>query len=192
MYVFVGSFYFILLTCCDQALTGMLEESTDHSLARKATLLMGEILQIANKVLPLSVASKIQVQSTYDICFSPYADSFCQTLPKLFDLASDYKDGPNRITGTTALSSIDSFNRNRTRLQPGAQKDGRPRQDPLQSQVSLSAMCIIYTCRANSVEESVRRGQRQAEQSKLKLGMQIDDKSFQNLLLESQVNFVLL
>ena len=53
-------------------------------------------------------------------------------------------------------------------------------------------MCIIYTCRANSVEESVRRGQRQAEQSKLKLGMQIDDKSFQNLLLESQVNFVLL
>ena len=34
----------------------------------------------------------------------------------------------------------------------------------------------------------MRRGQRQAEQSKLKLGMQIDDKSFQNLLLESQVS----
>ncbi|KAF8517336.1 Rapamycin-insensitive companion of mTOR, N-term-domain-containing protein [Gautieria morchelliformis] len=132
------------------ALISMLEEpSTDPGLARKATLLMGEVLQIANKVLPLSVASKIQ------------------TLPKLFDLASDYTDGPNRITGTTALSSIDSFNRNRTRLQPGAQKDGRPR--------------------ANSVEEAVRRGQRQAEQSKLKLGVQIDDKGFQNLLLESQV-----
>jgi hypothetical protein len=42
----------------------MLEESsTDPSLARKATLLIGEILQIANKVLPLSVASKIQVNS---------------------------------------------------------------------------------------------------------------------------------
>lgn len=52
------------------------------------------------------------------------------------------------------------------------------------------SVCIIQTRRANSVEESVRRGQRQAEQSKLKLGMQIDDKSFQNLLLESQVSFV--
>ncbi|KAF8578071.1 hypothetical protein K439DRAFT_1395907 [Ramaria rubella] len=131
------------------ALTGMLEESTtDPSLARKATLLMGEVLQIANKVLPLSVASKIQ------------------TLPKLFDLAADYMDGPNRIIGTTALSSIDSFNRNRTRLQPEVQRDGRPR--------------------ANSVE-SVRRGQRQVEQTKIKMGMQIDDKSFQNLLIETQV-----
>ena len=42
--------------------------------------------------------------------------------------------------------------------------------------------------RANSVEDSVRRGQRQVEQTKIKLGMQIDDKHFQNLLIETQVH----
>jgi hypothetical protein len=52
------------------------------------------------------------------------------------------------------------------------------------------SVCVVHVRRANSVEESVRRGQRQAEQNKLKLGMQIDDKSFQNLLLESQVGLV--
>jgi len=45
-----------------QALTAMVEESTTGSnLSRKATLLMAEVLQIANRVLPLSVAAKIQV-----------------------------------------------------------------------------------------------------------------------------------
>jgi len=39
----------------------MLEESTTGSnLSRKATLLMAEVLQMANRVLPLSVAAKIQ------------------------------------------------------------------------------------------------------------------------------------
>lgn len=46
-----------------QALSGMCEESiTGTNLSRKATLLMAEILHIANKVLPLSVAAKIQVR----------------------------------------------------------------------------------------------------------------------------------
>ena len=40
----------------------MLEETTlGSSLTRKATLLVGEILEIANKVLPLSSAAKLQV-----------------------------------------------------------------------------------------------------------------------------------
>jgi rapamycin-insensitive companion of mTOR len=39
----------------------MLEETTTGSnLSRKATLLMAEVLQMANRVLPLSVAAKIQ------------------------------------------------------------------------------------------------------------------------------------
>ena len=41
--------------------------------------------------------------------------------------------------------------------------------------------------RANSVEEAVRRGQRQVEQTRLKMGLQMDDKTFQVLLLDSQV-----
>jgi rapamycin-insensitive companion of mTOR len=41
--------------------------------------------------------------------------------------------------------------------------------------------------RANSVEDAVRRGQRHVEQVKLKMSMQMDDKTFQASLLETQV-----
>lgn len=41
--------------------------------------------------------------------------------------------------------------------------------------------------RANSAEDAVRRGQRQVEQVKIKMGMQMDDKTFQSALLETQV-----
>ncbi|KAJ7644182.1 Rapamycin-insensitive companion of mTOR, N-term-domain-containing protein [Roridomyces roridus] len=132
------------------ALTGMLEESTSGSnLSRKATLLMAEVLQMANRVLPLSVASQIQ------------------TIPRIFSMASNYTDGEHRIVGTTAMSAIDSFNRNHTRLEPNTLKGSRPR--------------------ANSAEDAIRRGQRQVEQVKLKMSMQMDDKTFQASLLETQV-----
>jgi large subunit ribosomal protein L17e len=45
--------------------------------------------------------------------------------------------------------------------------------------------------RANSVEDAVRRGQRQVEQVKLKMSMLMDDKTFQSSLLETQVSFSL-
>ncbi|KAG6812566.1 hypothetical protein H0H92_002218 [Tricholoma furcatifolium] len=132
------------------ALSGMLEESVNGSnLTRKATLLLAEVLQMANRVLPLSVAAKIQ------------------TMPEIFDKATHYADGEDRIIGTTAMSAIDSFNRNRARLQPSTMKTNRPR--------------------ANSVEDAVRRGQRQVEQVKLKMNMQMDDKTFQSSLLETHV-----
>jgi rapamycin-insensitive companion of mTOR len=52
-----------------QALTSMFQETTTGSnLSRKGTLLMAEVLQLANKVLPLSMAAKIQV-STDDMRF---------------------------------------------------------------------------------------------------------------------------
>lgn len=134
---------------CD-ALTSMLEETTTGSnLSRKATLLMAEVLQMANRVLPLSIAAKIQA------------------IPRVFCMATNYNDGEHRIVGTSALSAIDSFNRNRARLQPYQIKNNRQR--------------------ANSVEDAVRRGQRQVEQVKLKMSMQMDDKTFQSSLLETQV-----
>ncbi|KAH0832008.1 Rapamycin-insensitive companion of mTOR, N-term-domain-containing protein [Lanmaoa asiatica] len=135
------------------ALTCMLEESTiGSSLTRKATLLMGEIMQMANRVLPLAIAANIQA------------------IPRIFNLASDYNRGEHRIIGTSAISAIDSFNRNRARLQPNV-KGTRPR--------------------ANSSEDAVRRGQRQVEHSKIKISMQMDDKTFQSCLLETQVNGVM-
>ncbi|KAG6916446.1 hypothetical protein DXG01_006774 [Tephrocybe rancida] len=133
-----------------EALSGMLEESiTGSNLTRKATLLLAEVLQMANRVLPLSMAAKIQA------------------IPEVFEKATHYSDGEHRIVGTTAMSAIDSFNRNRARLQPTTVKTIRPR--------------------ANSVEDAVRRGQRQVEQVKLKMSMQMDDKTFQACLLETQV-----
>ncbi len=49
-----------------QALTSMFQETTTGSnLSRKGTLLMAEVLQLANKVLPLSMAAKIQVSAHY-------------------------------------------------------------------------------------------------------------------------------
>lgn len=132
------------------ALTSMFEETTvGNNLTRKATLLMAEVLQLANKVLPLSVAAKVQL------------------VPRVFSLASDYDHGEHRIVGTSALSSIDSLNRNRLRLQPTAVTNNRPR--------------------ANSVEDALRRGQRHVEQVKIKMGLQMDDKTFQAALLETQV-----
>lgn len=46
---------------------------------------------------------------------------------------------------------------------------------------------LDFDPRANSVEDAVRRGQRQVEQVKLKMSMQMDDKTFQACLLETQV-----
>ncbi|KAG5353197.1 hypothetical protein C0989_009378 [Termitomyces sp. Mn162] len=133
-----------------EALSNMLEESINGTnLTRKATLLLAEVLQMANRVLPLSVAAKIQA------------------IPEVFDKATHYSDGEHRIIGTTAMSAIDSLNRNRARLQPSTVRTNRPR--------------------ANSVEDAVRRGQRHVEQVKLKMNMQMDDKTFQSCLLETQV-----
>ncbi|KAF8798977.1 hypothetical protein BYT27DRAFT_7236610 [Phlegmacium glaucopus] len=134
-----------------QALTSMLEESTTGTnLSRKATLLMAEVLALANRVLPLPLAAKIQA------------------IPEVFLMATDYLDGENRIIGTSTISAIDSFNRNRARLEPVGPTKG-------------------FRSRANSAEDAVRRGQRQVEQVKLKISMQMDDKTFQAALLETQV-----
>ena len=49
-------------------------------------------------------------------------------VPRVFALAADYDDGEHRIVGTSALSAIDSFNRNRSKLEPATNvKDSRPR-----------------------------------------------------------------
>ncbi|KIM25763.1 hypothetical protein M408DRAFT_203761 [Serendipita vermifera MAFF 305830] len=133
------------------ALVCMAEElpASGSTLARKATLLLGEVLQASNRLLPLTHAARIQA------------------LPKLFGLASDYNRGQNRMIGNSTLSSIDSFNRNRSRLQPAPTKDSRNR--------------------ANSVDDPMRRGQRQIEQVKIKMALSLDDKTFQLMLSDTQV-----
>ncbi|EKM79491.1 hypothetical protein AGABI1DRAFT_120880 [Agaricus bisporus var. burnettii JB137-S8] len=134
-----------------EALTCLLEETRiGSSLSRKATLLLAEILALATRVLPMNAAASIQA------------------IPAVFSMATDYDDGEHRIVGTSALSAIESFNRNRTRLDNNtALKYTRPR--------------------ANSVEDPVRRGQRHVEQVKVKMSMQMDDRTFQTAVIETQV-----
>ncbi|KAG8949781.1 hypothetical protein FRC04_008321 [Tulasnella sp. 424] len=133
------------------ALVGILEsEDPTANLTRKVTLLLGELLRIANRILPSSMAAEVQ------------------SLPSLFALASDSQNiGNSRKVAAAALSSIDSFNRNHARLQRPKTEGNRQR--------------------ANSIEDTMRRNQRQVEQAKIKLSMQIDDKSFQETLMKTQV-----
>lgn len=72
-------------------------KSDDLFMSRKSTLLIGEILQLSTRLLPILMA--IQVQS----------------LPKLFALASNFEDEQVRHNATTALAHIDRLTRARTR-----------------------------------------------------------------------------
>ncbi|KZS93708.1 hypothetical protein SISNIDRAFT_454123 [Sistotremastrum niveocremeum HHB9708] len=155
------------------ALIGLVEEANaGKALIRKATLLIGEILQIANRVLPPPLAAQIQ------------------SLPRLFELAAafdpwDEEEGMARIVGTSTLSSIDSFNRNRSRLQPQSlSSPSKPTHS--HSHPHLAAHSHRHRALSNSTtnEDPMRR---QMDQVKLKIGLSIDDKSFQSLLLETQV-----
>ena len=60
-----------------------------------------------------------------------------QAIPRVFDLAADYKLGEHRIIGTSALSAIDSFNRNRTRLQPTTVTTSRPRSEEMTNFIAV-------------------------------------------------------
>lgn len=115
----------------------MCEESIiGTNLSRKATLLMAEVLHMANKVLSSSAAAQIQVRKPPRVIVSCIAltqpsqlsASLPQMVPRIFALAADYNDGEHRIVGTSALSAIDSFNRNRSKLESAAGvKNSRPR-----------------------------------------------------------------
>lgn len=48
-------------------------------------------------------------------------------------------------------------------------------------------LTLFLSSRANSIDDPLARGQRQVETAKMRMGMQIDDAHFRNLLLETQV-----
>ncbi|WVF67846.1 hypothetical protein IAT40_002607 [Kwoniella sp. CBS 6097] len=129
-----------------EALIAVIEED-DGTLNRKATLLLGEVLQMANRVLPLKFAAQLQ------------------SLPRLFSEATDFRNPGERMAALTALSSIDSLNRNQTKAGKKAGKE-KP-----------SAMTLQ--------QDSLQRGQRQVQSVKLRLGLQVEDKQFQQMIVDS-------
>ncbi|CAG8807716.1 11222_t:CDS:2, partial [Gigaspora rosea] len=81
------------------ALVEIIEDKNQHN-ARKATLFIGEILQLSNRLLSLSRSMRIQ------------------SLPRLFSLATKFDDEIVRHSATAALSHIDNLNRTKNRFQP--------------------------------------------------------------------------
>ncbi|OCF45562.1 sterility protein Ste20 [Kwoniella heveanensis CBS 569] len=129
-----------------EALISVIEEE-DGTLNRKATLLLGEVLQMANRVLPLRFAAQLQ------------------SLPRLFSEATDFRNPGERMAALSALSSIDSLNRNQTKAGKKAGSE-KPNASTLQ-------------------QDSLQRGQRQVKSVKLRLGLQVEDKQFQQMIVDS-------
>lgn len=66
----------------------------DAALSRKATLLLGEILLLANRLLPLQFSAQLQA------------------MPQLFLAATTFNSPDDRNMALTALASIESLQRN--------------------------------------------------------------------------------
>jgi len=109
-----------------QALIDMVEEG-HQLLARKATLLVGEILALASKLLPSDKAADIQVCLSFVLVRQLFETTsltglllvalVSQSLPRLFSDAAKFSQPAERSKASLALTSIDSLNRNRNCLQ---------------------------------------------------------------------------
>lgn len=152
----------------------IMARNKDGQYDRKAAILVGELLALSTRVLPLKYGTQWQV------CLVPFARGLdncsrhrCllipQTLPRLFAMASHYDDIGDRLRATGALQSIDKYTRQQTRQQ--------------------ATLVSIQNSRnrANSLDDPLTRGQRQIENSKIRMGMQIDDTTWKNKLLETQI-----
>ncbi|KAJ9098678.1 hypothetical protein QFC21_004326 [Naganishia friedmannii] len=94
-----------------EALINLVEEEASL-LTRKATLLIGEVLILASRVLPYKMSARVQV------------------LPRLFEMAAAYDNPAERTAALTALASINSFHRARRKLEPQVKvTQGRKRAD---------------------------------------------------------------
>ncbi|ORY28003.1 Rapamycin-insensitive companion of mTOR, middle domain-domain-containing protein [Naematelia encephala] len=130
-----------------ESLVIVIEDGDASAIHRKCTLLLGEILQMANRILPLQYAAKLQ------------------SLPRLFTGATKFSCPEEMHVALSALSAIDSLNRNQSKAAKQAVKD-RPR---------------------NLAQDSLQRGQRQVQQVRLRLGLQIEDRQFQQMVNDSGV-----
>ncbi|KAF8305657.1 hypothetical protein DL93DRAFT_2172481 [Clavulina sp. PMI_390] len=180
---------------CD-ALMGILEEQDcDSNISRKATLLLGEILYMSNRLLPLSQAAKLQSlpqlfskAAAYGGPMMTPSSSSTNSNPisAAFSSADKGKnDGKfGRELASTAFAAIDSFNRNRARLQNNSVGAGGGTGG---GGVGAGGRRDLKRGRANSVEDTVRRDRRQVDQTRIQHILQMDDRTFQSFILDTQV-----
>ncbi|GAA6003547.1 TORC2 complex subunit TSC11 [Rhodotorula paludigena] len=140
-----------------EALASLAAEREDPSTACKVSLLIGEVLDLANRVLPPAHATRVQA------------------LPKLFALTASFDTSDARLAASDALLKISALNRMReTRAEMalgGAVEENRPRSDSLED-----------PSHKRTLQQRV-----QVESAKLSAALSIDDLTFRNLLLSSGV-----
>ncbi|OAV98339.1 hypothetical protein PTTG_25752 [Puccinia triticina 1-1 BBBD Race 1] len=85
-------------TTTKQANLNIALASKSSVVRKKASLLIAEILDLSNRILPLRYGTRIQ------------------SLPRLFELAASFQQGDHRSTGTAALREVDSLHRTKNRL----------------------------------------------------------------------------
>ncbi|KAI9307439.1 Rapamycin-insensitive companion of mTOR, N-term-domain-containing protein [Cunninghamella echinulata] len=132
----------------------------DVYISRKATLLIGEILHLSTRLLPILMG--IQVQS----------------LPKLFALASNFDDELVRHNATAALAHIDRLTRSRARYHNLSGINGNLLVDTGSARRSGESVPMMMTAATS---------QEKVHEVKIKMGYAIDDVHFRQLLLDSQV-----
>jgi len=92
-----------------QALASLAADPKDPSTATKVSLLIGEILSLANRVLPASHAVRVQ------------------SLPSLFALTAGFDPSRERLAASDALLKVGRFEREREQRVAGAQESRRAR-----------------------------------------------------------------
>lgn len=121
------------------------EEPLTLPLKRKTTLLLGEVLKMANELLPPSWSSELQV------------------LPQLLRSASNFTS-EGRFVAIGTIYQVDSVNRTLYRSGP----------------------TTVYASKGNATNEG-NASARQTDQSKAQAAMQMDEPTFRNLMVDTQV-----
>lgn len=121
------------------------EEPLTLPLKRKTTLLLGEVLKMANELLPPSWSAELQV------------------LPQLLKSASKFQT-EDRFVAIGTIYQVDSVNRTLYRSGPTS----------------------LYASKATTTNDSTTSS-RQTDQSKAQAAMQMDETTFRNMMVDTQV-----
>ncbi|KAJ3124003.1 hypothetical protein HK098_001434 [Nowakowskiella sp. JEL0407] len=144
------------------ALVELLTES-NKQIVTTSTILIGEIIELSNRLLPLSFSTQIL------------------SLPALFRIASNFEDESKRHTATVALSCIDNLPKTKERLFPHA----------LDEQFNPTWVARTLNVAVTSHQVNAARINRQLDQAKAKnvvaSGIVMDDTAFRNLINDTQI-----
>ncbi|BGP18107.1 hypothetical protein JCM10213v2_006158 [Rhodosporidiobolus nylandii] len=144
-----------------EALASLAAEPKDPTTAKKVSLLIAEILELGNRVLPPQHAVRLQA------------------LPRLFALTSSFDSSSTRLAASEALLEVKRHDRAR-----------RVGELQAKTREAFGAGEETGRNRSNSLDDPLTRTNSQAAQvasTKLRTALQMDDITFRNQLLETGV-----